>query len=252
MPVGVGAAYIPPKLARQIEKRFNAPVLIGYATTETNMLTATGLADSLEIATETVGRPSSSRIQMKIVDNDRKEVAPGEVGEIAVKQPGMMLGYYNAPELTAQVLDTDGWYYTGDLGTENADGVVSIVGRKKDMIIRGGQNIYPAEVENFILTHPSVNSVAVVGVPAEAGSENVWAFVIPNAGASLTDQDVLRHCRGQITAYKVPSEVRIVDAFPMNPLQKVQKFKLREMALQELTHAGVEVTETVVAGPMGE
>ena len=229
-----GAAYIPPKLAEQVEKRFNCPVLIGYGATETSVMTATGIRDRKDIATETVGRPPSDSIQVRVVGNDRNELPVGDVGEIAVKLPGMMLGYYKAPELTAEVLDDEGWYYTGDLGTMDAEGNFSIVGRTKDMIIRGGQNIYPAEIEDFILTHPSVNSVAVVGVPAEAGSENVWAFVIPHEGKSLTEQDVLRHCRGQIAAYKVPSEVRIVDALPMNPMMKVQKFKLREAAKAEI------------------
>ena len=145
-----------------------------------------------------------------------------------------MAGYYKAPELTAQVLDKEGWYYTGDLGTMDEEAVVSIVGRKKDMIIRGGQNIFPPEIENLIKSHPAVLTSAVVGVPSERYGEAVWAFVVPKEGQTLTSTEVLKLCRRDLSAYKVPSEVRFVDELPMAARMKVQKYKLREMAEAEL------------------
>ncbi len=236
--VSSGMAYMPPKLAQEVKKRFNAPLIIGYGATETaGGVTMTTVSDSAKVSTESIGRVTYDNTKVKVVDDDRNEVPIGEVGELAMKQPGTMLGYYKSPEMTAEVLDDDGWYYSGDLGYVDEDGVVTIVGRKKDMIIRGGQNIYPAEVESYILTHPKVAEVAIVGVPSEVEGESVWAFVVPKDGETVTANDVLRHCRGEITAFQVPSEVRIVDSLPRTALTKVKKFDLRDRAVAELERA---------------
>ena len=236
--VSSGMAYIPPKIAEEVQRRFNAPLIIGYGATETaGGVTMTTVSDSAKVATESIGKVTYDNTKIRVVDDDHNEVPTGQVGELAMKQPGTMLGYYKAPELTAQVLDEDGWYYSGDLGIVDEKGVVTIVGRKKDMIIRGGQNIYPAEVESFILTHPKVTEVAIVGVPSEVEGETVWAFVVPKDGETLAANDVLRHCRGEITAFKVPSAVRIVDSLPRNAITKVKKFELRDRAIEEMKQA---------------
>ena len=236
--VSSGMAYIPPKIAEEVQRRFNAPLIISYGATETaGGVTMTQVGDDGKAATQSIGRVAYDNTKVRVVDDDHREVAVGQVGELAMNQPGTMLGYYKSPELTAQVLDADGWYYSGDLGFVDERGVVTIVGRKKDMIIRGGQNIYPAEVESFILTHPKIAEVAIVGVPSEVEGETVWAFVVPEEGQTVTPSEVLRHCRGEITAFKVPSEVRIVDELPRNALTKVKKFELRERAIEELEAA---------------
>jgi acyl-CoA synthetase (AMP-forming)/AMP-acid ligase II len=229
----IGTAPCPPELARQVRRRFNCPVMIPFGATETGALTMTGLEDSDDVRAETVGRPFRGA-RIKIVDDQRREVPAGEVGELACHLQGIMLGYYKAPEATAQSLDDEGWYYTGDLAVRDAEGYVRIVGRKKDMIIRGGQNIYPQEIENYLLSHPDIQEAAVVGVPSEREGETVWAYVVPRDGSSLTPEDVLNYCRGEISAFKVPGVVRLVDELPRTATQKVQKFLLRDQAASEL------------------
>jgi fatty-acyl-CoA synthase len=145
-----------------------------------------------------------------------------------------MLGYYEAPELTAAVKDGDGWLYTGDLASIDEKGYLRIVGRSKDLIIRGGQNIYPAEIERWLLTHPLIEEAAVVGVPSVVGGESVWAFIRTRQNALLTARDVLDHCRDALELYKIPREVRFVSELPRAEGGKYQKFKLREAAIREL------------------
>jgi acyl-CoA synthetase (AMP-forming)/AMP-acid ligase II len=247
-----GMAYMPPELGREVRRRFKCPLTIGYGSTEGGGITSTSLSDGEKTATETIGTATGD-VKVRIIDDDHKEVPRGEVGEIAVRGPGIMTGYYKAPDLTAEVLNRDGWYRTGDLGTMDDEGVFKIVGRKKDMIIRGGQNIFPPEIEGVINGHSAVLASAVVGVPAEAGSENVWAFVVAKEGQTATAGDILKLCRRDLIAYKVPSEVRFVDELPMAARMKVQKYKLRAMAIEELENAGVEVsTDTMLStGPEG-
>jgi acyl-CoA synthetase (AMP-forming)/AMP-acid ligase II len=168
------------------------------------------------------------------VDEQRRDLPAGEVGELAVRGDGVMRGYYQAPELTAEVLDERGWLYTGDLATIDRKGYLRIVGRKKDLIIRGGQNIYPAEIESFLDSHPMIGEVAVVGVPAAVGGESVWAFVRLKEGARMTVQEVLDYCRGTLEPYKIPSQVRFLREFPQAEPGKSQKFMLRAMAVQEM------------------
>jgi fatty-acyl-CoA synthase len=230
----MGAAPCPPELVRRVRERFGCPVIISFGATEAGTAgLVTRIEDPDDLQVETVGRAFPG-VDAKIVDAQRHEVPPGQVGEVALHTQGVMKGYYGAPEATAEAVDAEGWYYTGDLGVMDEKGYLRIVGRKKDMIIRGGQNVYPAEVERYLLTHPAVQSVAVVGVPTEREGETVWAYVVPKDGRNLTDTAILDYCRGEIAAYKVPSEVRIVDTLPRTPTQKVKKFELRQQALQEL------------------
>lgn len=231
---GTGAAPCPPHLAREIQRRFGCALHIGFGATETGGgVAATSLADSDERQAETVGRPMPG-MEVKVVDEQRRELPPGQVGELACRSDSVMLGYYRAPEMTAEVVDEDGWYYTGDLAVIDDKGYLRIVGRKKDMIIRGGQNIYPAEIEAYLASHPKIREAAVVGVPAMVGGESAWAFVILEEGVEMTAQEVRDHCRAELEVYKIPSRVRFVAEFPRSGTGKPQKFKLRELALQEM------------------
>jgi len=230
---GAGQAPVPAELAYELRERIGCAVTISFGATELGgSVSVTSLWDPDKMQAETVGKLRLGA-EAKIVDEQRNEVPVGEVGEFAVRTESVMKGYYKAPEATAAVLDEEGWYYTGDLATVDENGYVRIVGRKKDMIIRGGQNIYPAEVEEYLLTNPKVFEVSVLGVPGPLDSERVWAYIVPVAGADLTAADAVEYCRGQIAPYKIPDEVRIVSELPRAHGSKVQKFKLREMAMEE-------------------
>jgi fatty-acyl-CoA synthase len=231
---GTGAAPCPPQLAYEVKKRMGCAMAIGFGSTELGGgVMTSSLDDSDALQAETVGQVLPG-VEVKVVDEQRQELPPGEVGELVVRVDSVMKGYYKAPEATAEVLDEDGWYYTGDLASIDGNGYVRIVGRKKDMIIRAGQNVYPKEIEEYLLRHPGIREVAVVGVPGPLGSERVWAYVVPEAGVSLSAREVLEFCRGQIAAYKLPDEVQLASELPTSALGEVQKFKLREFALEEL------------------
>lgn len=229
---GTGAAPCPTDLARQMQHRFDCAVHIGFGATETaGGIAATSLADSAERQAATVGQPMPG-MEVRVVDEARRLLPPGEVGELAVRSDSLMLGYYNAPDITAQVIDADGWYYTGDLAVIDALGYLRIVGRKKDLIIRGGLNVYPAEIESYLASNPRIREAAVVGIPSPLGSENVWAFIILKEGMEMSATEVLDYCRAALEPYKIPSQVRIVADFPRTETGKPQKFKLREKVLQ--------------------
>jgi fatty-acyl-CoA synthase len=230
----VSTAPATPELVQKIEERFGAPVVIPYGATEVGGgVSTTRLGDAGHIAQASIGRPYSG-VQVKVVDEDRRPVPLGGTGELATRVPGVMKGYFKAPEMTAAVLDDDGWYYTGDMVVIDEQGNIKIVGRKKDMIIRGGQNIYPLEVEMHLQTHPAVEQAAVVGVPDEMAGERVWAFVVPRPGLQITPKEVRAYCLDQLAPHKVPEVVRIVDSLPMTAFGKVKKFELRAHALEEL------------------
>ncbi|MBC8446308.1 MAG: acyl--CoA ligase [Chloroflexi bacterium] len=229
---GTGSAPCPAELARDIRERFGCAVHIGFGTTElAGGVSATSIEDTDERQAETVGQAMPG-MELKIVDEQGLEVERGEVGELVCRGESVMLGYYRAPEATAEVVDGDGWYHTGDLAVMDEQGYLRIVGRKKDMIIRGGQNIYPAEIESYLLGHQAIREAAVVGVHAAIGGEEVWAFLILEDGATMTAQEMLEYCRVGLEAYKIPHQVRFVRDFPRSALDKPQKFKLREMALE--------------------
>jgi acyl-CoA synthetase (AMP-forming)/AMP-acid ligase II len=230
---GTGSAPCPADLACQIQKRFGCAIHIGFGTTElAGGIAATSLEDSEDLQAETVGQAMPG-MEIKIVDDQWRELPPGQVGELACRGESVMMGYWRAPDRTAEVVDGEGWYYTGDLATMDEQGYVRIVGRKRDMIIRGGQNIYPAEIENYLVTHGQIREAAVVGVPAPIGGERAWAFVILEEGAEMTVREVLDYCRMDLDAYKIPDRVRFVKDFPRAASGKPQKFKLHEMALRE-------------------
>lgn len=212
-----------------IEKMGITEITIAYGQTESSpVITQTRVDDSLERRTDTVGR-ALPNVEVKIVDPDtQEEVAAGVQGELLTRGYHVMKGYYKQPEETAKVLTGDGWLHTGDLAIMDEDGYCKITGRLKDMIIRGGENIYPREIEEFLYTHPAILDVQVVGLPDPKYGEIVSAWIRLKADHSLTAADVQDYCKGQIAHFKIPQVVEFVDHFPMTASGKVQKFKLRE------------------------
>jgi fatty-acyl-CoA synthase len=223
-------------MRRVITEMHMEEVTICYGMTETSPVsTQTARDDELERRVGTVGRVHP-HVEIKLVDPATgRMVEHGEPGELCTRGYSVMLGYWEQPGDTAEAIDRAGWMHTGDLATMDEAGYVRIVGRSKDMIIRGGENVYPREIEEFLYTYPGVADVQVVGIPDERYGEEIVAFVRPEAGAQL-DEDALReHCRARIAHYKVPRHVRFVTEFPMTVTGKVQKYKLRQHAIAELS-----------------
>jgi fatty-acyl-CoA synthase len=218
---------------------------IAFGMTETSPVTTmVRLDDTLEHRCATIGQ-AMANTEVKIADPLTGRTLPrGEAGEFCARGYPVMRGYWNDPERTAEAIDEAGWMHTGDLATMDEDGYVRIVGRIKDMIIRGGENVYPRELEEFLYTHPEIADVQVIGVPDERYGEELMAWIVlkPSAGA-LTDEQIRDFCRGQIARHKVPRYVKFVDGFPMTVTGKVQKYKMRELAVTEL---GLESAAAIV------
>jgi fatty-acyl-CoA synthase len=224
----------------EVMKKVNAEmgidqISIAFGQTETSPVsTFVRVDDTLEHRCETVGQVMP-HTEIKIIDpGSGRIVSRGEPGEFCARGYLVMRGYWNDPERTAESIDPAGWMHSGDLATLDEDGYVRIVGRIKDMVIRGGENIYPREIEEFLYTHPQIADVQVIGVPDERYGEELMAWVIPRAGAAPTEDEVRDFCRGRIAHFKIPRYVKFVDAFPMTVTGKVQKFKMRETAIEEL------------------
>lgn len=216
---------------------------IGYGQTEASpIITLTSVDDPIEVRVGTVGHPLPG-VEVRLVDPaTRQVVPPGEAGELCARGHGVMAGYYKAPEATARAVDSDGWLYTGDLARCREDGNYRIVGRCKELIIRGGENIYPPEVEEFLYRHPDVAEVAVVGLPDAKFGEVVSAWVVPRPGANLSEKDLRDSCRGQIAHFKVPQYIQVVDQLPKTVTGKIRKHVLRE---QGIRHYGLESSEAI-------
>lgn len=210
-------------------------ITIAYGLTESSpVITQTCTDDSIEQRTATVGK-AMEEIEVRIVDPEtNRECAVGQVGEICCRGYVLMKGYYNMPEATAQIVDAEGWLHSGDLGTIDEHGYFRVTGRLKDMIIRGGENIYPREIEEFFYTMPGVEDVQVVGVPDEKYGEVVGAFIRRKAGYELTEGDVREYAHARIARYKCPKHVFFVDTYPVTASGKIQKYKLRELATELL------------------
>ena len=226
----------PIEVMRQVVDEMNMrEVTIAYGMTETSPVsTQTSADDPLEKRVTTVGRVHP-HVEIRIVDPDTGETVPrGTSGEFLTRGYSVMLGYWNDAERTAEAIDAAGWMHTGDLAAMDDEGYVNIVGRIKDMIIRGGENVYPREIEEFLYTHPDVIEVQVVGVPDVRYGEGIMAWVQLRDGAETTAEDVKNFCRGTIAHYKVPRYIKFTDSFPMTITGKIQKFKMREQSIQEL------------------
>ena len=209
-------------------------ILIAYGQTELSPINNITLPnDSLERRTETVGR-AMPWAEIKIVDEEGHVVPVGEKGEICTRGYSVMQGYWNDPERTAETIDKSGWLHSGDLATMDEAGYVRIVGRIKDMIIRGGENVYPREIEEFLYQHPAISEVQVFGIPDDKMGEEVCAWVQLNAGQSMTEEELKAFCRDKITHFKIPRFVKFVDEYPMTVTGKIQKFVMREEMLKDL------------------
>ncbi len=225
-----------------IDKMHASEMTICYGLTEASpVFTQTTTDDTLERKCETVGR-KHDEVEVRVVDPETGEDCPPNVpGELLCRGYNIMKGYYNMPEATANAVDADGWLHSGDIGTVDEDGYYRITGRIKDMIIRGGENIYPREIEEFLYTMPGVEDAQVVGVPDPKYGEVVGAFIRLKAGAEMTEGDVQEFCRARMARYKAPKYVFFVDEYPMTASGKIQKYKLREMAAEKLGLSDVNV-----------
>ena len=242
----IGGSPCPIEVIRQvIEVMGTSELTVAYGLTEASpIITQTRIGDPIERQVSTVGI-TLPEVEVKLVDPETdREVAVGEQGELCTRSVMVMKGYYNMPDATAAAIAPDGWLHTGDLGTVDADGYYRITGRLKDMIIRGGENIYPAEIEEFLHTHPKVLDAQVFGVPDERFGEEVIAWVMLKPGESATGEEIRRFCRGKIADHKVPRHIRITTEFPMTVTGKIQKFRMREMEVKELGLQSASLIDT--------
>jgi fatty-acyl-CoA synthase len=226
----------PVEVMRRVQSRMHMDeVTICYGMTETSPVsTQTALDDPLDKRVGSVGRVHP-HVEIKIVDPATGEVVSrGVPGELCTRGYCVMLGYWNNDEATDAAIDAARWMHTGDLATMDDDGYINIVGRIKDMIIRGGENVYPREIEEYLYTHPDVSDVQVIGVPSARYGEEVMAWVRLREGATLTTDDLDAYCRGKIATFKIPRYWKLVDGFPMTVTGKIQKFRMREQAIEEL------------------
>ena len=209
-------------------------ITIAYGMTETSPVSfQSSVGDSLERRVSTVGHVHP-HIEVKIVDTAGQIVPPGSPGELLTRGYSVMRGYWNDPEHTTEAIDAAGWMHTGDLATLDEDGYGNIVGRMKDMVIRGGENVYPREIEEFLYQHPKIQDVQVIGVPDAHYGEEICAWIRLHENVTATPEEILTFCRGQIAHYKIPRYIKFVDTFPMTVTGKVQKFAMREQMIVEL------------------
>ena len=221
-------------MKRLIELMDLTELVIGYGQTECSPIDSmTAIDDSLEARVTTVGRPHTNW-EMKIGREDGSIAAIGETGEVCARGYGVMLGYWEDDTKTGEAIDQEGWMHSGDLGEMDGDGFIKITGRIKDMIIRGGENIYPREIEEFLYTHPAIQEVQVFGIPDNKYGETVAAWVQLREGETTTPETIRDYCQGQITHFKIPRHIKLVTAFPMTVTGKIQKFVMRDQYAEEL------------------
>jgi fatty-acyl-CoA synthase len=233
----------PIEVMRQVVSKMGArEVTIAYGQTEASpVITQTRFDDPLQLRVETVGRPLPG-MEVKLIDPaSGVELPDNQQGELCARGHAVMLGYYGNPEATEKAIDAGGWLHTGDLAVRQAGGYYRITGRIKDMVIRGGENIYPREIEEFLFTHPAIEQATVVGLPDPKYGEELCAWVKLKAGAAATEDELRGFCRANLAHYKVPRYIRFVDSFPQTVTGKIQKFKVREQMIAEL---GLEEQET--------
>jgi fatty-acyl-CoA synthase len=232
----MSGAPCPLPLMEQVDSRMGIrEICIGYGQTEASpIITFTSVDDPIEVRVGTVGHPIPG-LEVKLVDPATgRELGVDEAGELCVRGHCVMAGYYNNPEATAKVIDAEGWLHTGDLARRREDGNYRIVGRSKELIIRGGENIYPPEVEEFLHRHQSVAEVAVAGLPDAKYGEVVAAWVVPKSGATVTPDELKQYCHGQIAHFKIPQYIMIVSSLPRTVTGKIRKHVLKEAAIGEL------------------
>ncbi|MBJ2255550.1 AMP-binding protein [Pseudomonas psychrophila] len=220
-------------MRRVISEMHMGEVQIAYGITETSPVSIqTGPADELELRVTTVGR-TQPQLESKLIDAEGNTVARGDIGELCTRGYSVMLGYWNNPQATSDAIDSEGWMHTGDLAQMDEQGYVRIVGRNKDMIIRGGENIYPRELEEFFFTHPAVADVQIVGIPDARYGEEIVAWIKFHPGHTANELELQTWCKSRIAHFKTPRYFKFVEVFPMTVTGKIQKFKMREISIQE-------------------
>jgi fatty-acyl-CoA synthase len=231
----MSGAPCPESLMRRVMRDMHIPeITIAYGLTEASpVVTMTEIDDDMTRRTQTVGKPLPGA-EVKIVDAATGEpLPPNQTGELWVRGYLIMKGYYNKPEATQEAITPDGWLRTGDLASQDENGYIAIRGRKKEMIIRGGENVYPREIEDFLRSHPKVSDAAVYGVPHHKFGEEVAVAIRLKEGESSTPEEITAFCKGQIASFKIPKHIQFVSEFPQTASGKLQKYKLRERALQD-------------------
>ncbi|UMZ73599.1 AMP-binding protein [Natranaerofaba carboxydovora] len=224
----------PMELMKQVTEHMAPEVTISFGQTETSpVLTKTRPSDPLERRVSTVGRPLPN-IEVKVFDPETdEEVDPGETGEIRARGYPIMKGYYKMEDETNETITENGWVCTGDLGVMDEEGYLSVTGRLKDMIIRGGENIYPREIEEFLYTHPKVSDVQIIGAPSKKYGEELAAYIKLAEGEEATENEIKEFCTGQIARHKIPKYIKFIDDYPMTASGKIQKYKLRDKAIED-------------------
>jgi fatty-acyl-CoA synthase len=231
----MAGSLCPVEVMTQVIKKMNMKqITVAYGMTELCPCSnQTLMTDSFERRVSTVG-VSHPHVEGKIVDENNRIVKRGEIGEYCARGYNVMLGYWNDPEVTSQAIDEARWMHTGDLATMDEEGYVTVVGRSKDMLIRGGENIYPKEIEDFLYKHESISEVQVIGVPDEKYGEEVCAWIKLVENCALSEEEVKDYCRDEIAHYKVPRYIKFVDDYPMTVTGKIQKFVMRDQMKEEL------------------
>ena len=221
-------------MRKVVDEMYCTEMIIAYGMTETSpVITSSETDDPIEKQVSTVGR-IFPHVEVKIIGNDGRIVAPGETGELLARGYNVMQGYWDDPEKTEESIDEAGWMHTGDLATMDQEGFCNIVGRVKDMVIRGGENIYPREIEEYLYRHPRISDVQVFGVPDVKFVEELCAWIILKPGDQCSEEEIREFCRGQIAHYKIPRYIRFVEEYPMTITGKVQKFAMRDKMIAEL------------------
>jgi fatty-acyl-CoA synthase len=244
--IHTGGAPVPVVLMEQVREKLGADCRIYFGMTEsTGAATMTRDIDSFELKSATVGKPYPN-VEVKILNLTNGQIAPlGQSGELLVRGFVVMQGYYNMPERTAEAIDPEGWLHTGDLATMNPAGYVNIVGRLKELVIRGGENIYPAEIESFLMRYPKIAEAQVLGVPDKRLGEELVALLKLKPGQSATEDEVREYCRANISQFKIPRYIRFIAEFPLTASGKVKKYELKAQLIQELglaEGAGIKTT----------
>jgi long-chain acyl-CoA synthetase len=232
-----GAAPLAADTIRNLKEVSQKIVCEGYGTTETACLaTSTPWGGTIKPGTVGVPLPDTD-IKIVKTENPDEEMERGEPGEILIKGPQIMMGYYNRPAETKEAI-RDGWFLTGDLGKFDEDGYLTIVDRKKDMIIAGGYNIYPVELDGVLMGHPKILEACAIGIPHEYRGETVKAFIVTRKGETLTADEVSNHCKKNLAAYKVPKIIEFIDELPKSAVGKILRRKLKEMEVAKMSHPG--------------
>lgn len=226
----------PIELMKRVTSEMGASEMtIGYGQTEASpLITQTRADDSLELRVGTVGRPLPG-IEVKVIDPETgRELGDQQPGELCGRGHNVMLGYFNQPEKTCEAIDSDGWLHTGDLAEREPNGYFRITGRLKDLIIRGGENVYPREIEELLYRHPTIQDVQIIGVPDRKFGEEVMAWIRLREGQSASIEELKAFCKANLAYFKVPHYWKFVESFPITVTGKIQKFKMREISIEEL------------------